>query len=319
MIAVGDELQEFGAWTWTPPQSSGGQRPPVAKRRVGDFGRSLPVRSGTDIAPRFTVTYTPMGNNQDTRADTAGLPSSSTPSSPPQDELARVLDETRARFVATFVTECNAIAALLEEAVADTTGAPSRELTTRVHRLIGLPGTIGFPTISRRAVDLESLLGGSVIDAPLARVALEHLRRAFTHDLADGPARSAPKRAPATGIKILIAEDDADQRRILGVSLANAGFLPIAVRSGDAVVERARAEAPALILLDIAMPGLDGYSVCRLLKSDPELSAIPVILMTTGANVQHRLAGLTLGADDFLSKPIDMRELIVRMRLRITG
>ena len=250
----------------------------------------------------------------------ARLPSQpSIPSSPPPDELARVLDETRARFVATFVTDCDAIAALLEEAVVHADGDPPTDLTARVHRLIGLPGTIGFPTISRRAGDLESLLGAGAIDAPLARVALEKMRRAFTHDLASAPAMSAPQRAPANGIKILIAEDHADQRRILGVSLATAGFLPIALRSGDGVVERARAERPALILLDIAMPGLDGYSVCRLLKSDPELSAIPVILMTTGATVHHRLAGLTLGADDFLSKPIDMRELILRIRLRTAG
>ncbi len=237
----------------------------------------------------------------------------------PPDELARVLGETRARFVATFVTDYDAIAALLEEALIYPASDPPTELTDRVHRLIGLPGTIGFPTISRRAADLESLLAAGVIDAPLARVALEKMRRAFTHDLADEPAMSAPQTAPATGIKILIAEDHADQRRILGVSLAHAGFLPIALRSGEGVVDRVRAERPALILLDIAMPGLDGYSVCRLLKSDPELSAIPVILMTTGANVHHRLAGLTLGADDFLSKPIDMRELILRIRVRLGG
>ncbi len=242
------------------------------------------------------------------------IPASTTP-----DELALVLDETRARFVATFVTDCDAIAALLEEALVHPDGDSQTELTARVHRLIGLPGTIGFPTISRRAVDLESLLGAGAIDAPLARVALEKMRRAFTHDLANAPAMSAPQRAPANGIKILFAEDHADQRRILGVSLATAGFLPIALRSGDGVVERARAERPAVILLDIAMPGLDGYSVCRLLKTDPDLSAIPVILMTTGATVHHRLAGLTLGADDFLSKPIDMRELILRIRVRLAG
>jgi CheY-like chemotaxis protein len=256
-----------------------------------------------------------MGNEEGPEA--AGLPSP--PFQPlllPPDELARVLDETRSRFIATFVKDCDAIAALLEEALVNSSSGPPTDLTFRVHRLIGLPGTIGFPTVSRRAVDLESLLGAG-IDAPLARVALEKLRRAFTHDLADAPAVSAPQRAPANGIKLLIAEDHADQRRILGVSLATAGFLPMAVRSGDAVIEKARAERPALILLDIAMPGLDGYSVCRLLKSDPELSAIPVILMTTGATVHHRLAGLSLGADDFLSKPIDMRELILRIRVRL--
>jgi len=259
-----------------------------------------------------------MGTHEETPALPAGLPSApSNPSSPPPDTLARVLDETRTRFVATFVTDCDAIAALLEEALVDTAREPSTDLTFRVHRLIGLPGTIGFPTVSRRAVDLESLLGADVIDAPLARVALEKLRRAFTHDLADAPAVSVPQAAPVNGLKILIAEDDADQRRILGISLATAGFLPMALRSGDGVVDKARAERPALILLDIAMPGLDGYSVCRLLKADPELSAIPVILMTTGATVHHRLAGLTLGADDFLSKPIDMRELILRIRVRL--
>ena len=241
------------------------------------------------------------------------------PSSPLSDDLARVLDETRTRFVATFVTDCDAIAALVEDALVDSASDPPPELTERVHRLVGLPGTIGFPTVSRRAADLEGLLVGGVIDAPLARVALEKMRGAFTHDLAEAPAMSAPQSAPATGIKILIAEDHADQRNILGVSLAHAGFLPIALRSGEGVVDRVRAERPALILLDIAMPGLDGYSVCRLLKSDPELSAIPVILMTTGANVHHRLAGLTLGADEFLSKPIDMRELILRIRIRLGG
>jgi CheY-like chemotaxis protein len=248
---------------------------------------------------------------------TAGLPSVSIPSSPAPDELARVLDETRTRFVATFVADCDAIDALVEEALVHSASAPPTDLTFRVHRLIGLPGTIGFPTVSRRAVDLESLLRPGAIDAPLARVALEKLRRAFTHDLAAPPAVSLPQPAPGNGIKILIAEDHADQRRILGVSLATAGFLPMAVRSGDRVVEKARVERPALILLDIAMPGLDGYSVCRLLKSDPELSAIPVILMTTGATVHHRLAGLSLGADDFLSKPVDMRELILRIRVRL--
>ena len=249
---------------------------------------------------------------------TPGPPSApSLPSSPPPDELARVLDETRAHFIATYVTDYDAIAALLEEALVHPDGDPPTELTARVHRLIGLPGTIGFPTISRRAADLEGLLGAGVIDAPLARVALEKMRRAFTHDLANAPVMSAPQCAPTNGIKILIAEDHADQRNILGVSLAHAGFLPIALRSGEGVVDRVRAERPALILLDIAMPGLDGYSVCRLLKSDPELSAIPVILMTTAANVRHRLAALTLGADDFLSKPIDMRELILRIRVRL--
>ena len=90
------------------------------------------------------------------------------------------------------------------------------------------------------------------------------MRRAFTNDLA----RRQPcqrRNAPATGIKIVIAEDDADQRRILGVSLTHAGFLPVALARARAKSTECAGRS-ALILLDIAMPGLDGYSVCRLLS-----------------------------------------------------
>src|SRR4051812_8948121 len=295
-------------------------------RNASDRPQHLTVR-GTTLACTLSnshrgalfVTYRSEYSLRGDPMATEPLSPDSMQTRPPSDELAQVLDETRARFVASFVTDCDAIAGLLEEAVLDTTGDPATDLTSRLHRLIGLPGTIGFPTVSRRALELEGLLGAGVIDAPLARVALEKMRRAFTHDLADAPAMAAPQRAPTTGIKILIAEDHADERNILGVSLLTAGFLPIALRSGEGVVAMARAERPALILLDIAMPGLDGYSVCRLLKADPELSAIPVILMTTGANAHDQLAGLMLGAEDFLSKPIDMRELILRIRLRIAA
>src|SRR6185436_11572534 len=115
-------------------------------------GRESPVRFGTAIAASFPVTYRNMGTHQETRAMTNELSSApSIPSSPPPDELARVLAETRARFVATFVTDYDAIAALLEEALVHPAGDALTELTGRVHRLVGLPGTIGFPTISRRA------------------------------------------------------------------------------------------------------------------------------------------------------------------------
>jgi DNA-binding response OmpR family regulator len=63
------------------------------------------------------------------------------------------------------------------------------------------------------------------------------------------------------------------------------------------------------------MPRLDGFSACRLLKADPELADIPVIFMTTGANLDDKLAGLTLGADEFLIKPVDIRELVLRIQL----
>jgi two-component system cell cycle response regulator len=114
-----------------------------------------------------------------------------------------------------------------------------------------------------------------------------------------------------------VAEDESDQRAIVTACLEQAGYATVVVISGDRVVEVARAEKPALILLDIAMPRLDGYSACRLLKADPELADIPVIFITAGANLDDRLAGLALGADEFLTKPVDMRELILRIELVI--
>ena len=83
-------------------------------------------------------------------------------------------------------------------------------------------------------------------------------------------------------------------------------------------MDTVRAEHPAVILLDVAMPRLDGYSACRLLKADPELADIPVIFMTTGANLDDKPAGLTLGADelcadDYMTKPFNPQELLARI------
>ena len=70
-----------------------------------------------------------------------------------------------------------------------------------------------------------------------------------------------------------------------------------------------------MILLDVGLPGLDGYAVCRQLKGDADLADVPVIFMTTRTSVDDRLTGLALGADEFLSKPVDMRELLLRIQL----
>ena len=236
----------------------------------------------------------------------------------PRDALQEVLDETRQRFVGTFAAQCDAIAALVDQVAAGAAAEPAAELRHLTHRLSGLAGTIGFPTISECARQLETLtdeapLGG--FDAVLARQAVAAMRAGFTTDLARALPEGRPARAVARGARILVAEDEPDQRLIVTTGLEGAGFDTLPVASGDLVVDLARAERPALILLDIAMPGLDGYSVCRLLKADPALRHIPVMFMTAGANLDDKLAGLMLGADEFLSKPVDMRELVLRIEL----
>ena len=107
---------------------------------------------------------------------------------------------------------------------------------------------------------------------------MEAIREAYAKDVANPPDRLMPALSTSkAAAKILVAEDEPDQQAIVTAGLESAGYAAVTVISGDLIVEVARAEKPALILLDIAMPRLDGCSVCRLLKADPELAGIPVI------------------------------------------
>ncbi len=232
--------------------------------------------------------------------------------------LQRVLDETRQRFVDSFDAQLASIRALIEQVDSLGTSGAVAELTHVAHRLAGLAGTIGFPTISARASDLERMMdsvSGGAFDVALARDVVVRLGDAFTKDLASPPVWMLPvvPAAAVPGATILVAEDEADQRTIVTTTLERGGYVPVAVVSGDLVLSVARAQRPSLILLDIAMPGLDGFSVCRRLKADPDLAAIPVIFMSTGANLDDKLTGLSMGAEEFLIKPIDLRELVLRI------
>jgi len=181
----------------------------------------------------------------------------------------------------------------------------------------GLAGMVGFPTVGARAAELEHAAGDLDTDRAAvdrARLLLYLIRSAFVKDLADTPSLAAD--APAVTrdrSKVLIAEDDDDQRAIVMGYLRAVGYEPLPVCSGDQVLAATRAGEPSVILLDVGLPGLDGYSVCRLLKTDPALAAIPVLFMTTRSRMDERLAGLALGADEYLIKPVDLCELSVRI------
>jgi CheY-like chemotaxis protein len=124
---------------------------------------------------------------------------------------------------------------------------------------------------------------------------------------------------PATARKVLLADDDDDQRYLLTRVMQRAGFVTIAAETGGQVVARARDERPDVILIDVQMPDQDGFATVRLLKSDPALADIPIIFLTAGLDADDRLAGLSLGAEDFLPKSIDTRELVRRVRQACDG
>lgn len=113
---------------------------------------------------------------------------------------------------------------------------------------------------------------------------------------------------------VLLADDDEDQRYLMGRLLQRAGFETVMVDSGDRVLSTARTSSPDVILLDVQMPGQDGFTTCRQLKDDPRLAAVPVLFLSGRMDEDDRLAALEAGAADYLSKGTDARELVRRVQ-----
>jgi CheY-like chemotaxis protein len=114
---------------------------------------------------------------------------------------------------------------------------------------------------------------------------------------------------PAT---VLVVEDNADLRTYLQRELS-ADYRVLEAADGEVGASLARGEVPDLVVSDVMMPGLDGFQLCQRLKQDLATSHVPVILLTARAEIDSRLEGLKQGADDYLAKPFDVRELRVRI------
>ena len=117
--------------------------------------------------------------------------------------------------------------------------------------------------------------------------------------------------------RILVADDEEDVLRLVSRNLKNAGFQVAEVTDGADVIAHMRNDTPALILLDVMPPGLTGFEVCKLLKSDPRTNAIPIIMLTAKAQEGERVMGLELGADDYVTKPFSPRELVLRVKSQL--
>lgn len=113
--------------------------------------------------------------------------------------------------------------------------------------------------------------------------------------------------------KILIVEDERDIADLLRYNLQEAGFETDYVRNGADALQRAIEETPDLILLDLMLPEVDGMIVCRLLKNDPRTKNIPIVMVTAKTEEKDRVAGLELGADDYIIKPFSPREVVLRV------
>ncbi len=114
--------------------------------------------------------------------------------------------------------------------------------------------------------------------------------------------------------RILVVDDDAGLRQLMRLILAREGFEVVEAASGEEALVLATAVEPALILLDVMMPGMDGLAVCRNLKRDQRFNQAPIIFVTALDDLQHQAASRELGAADYISKPIGPRELMNRIR-----
>jgi DNA-binding response OmpR family regulator len=113
---------------------------------------------------------------------------------------------------------------------------------------------------------------------------------------------------------IFVVEDDADIARLIAHNLHAAGFEVQSFASGNSVISEAVRDVPALFLLDIMLPGINGLELCRHIRQTPALSATPIIFLTAKAAEVDRIKGLELGGDDYITKPFSPRELVARIR-----
>lgn len=113
---------------------------------------------------------------------------------------------------------------------------------------------------------------------------------------------------------ILVVDDDADQRNLLLTYLASEGYSVVEAGSGERAIELLAREPIALVLLDIELPGLSGFEVCRHLKRDARTAAIPVLMVTAHGDPVSRARAFDSDADEFIAKPVFRLELIARVR-----
>ncbi len=114
--------------------------------------------------------------------------------------------------------------------------------------------------------------------------------------------------------RILVVDDDRQIVRLVSTYLEAAGFLTLQAHDGEAAMHALRAERPDLVVLDIGLPGHDGLEITRWLRTDPHLSHIPILMLTAHVEDVDKIVGLEMGADDYVTKPFNPREVLARVR-----
>lgn len=114
--------------------------------------------------------------------------------------------------------------------------------------------------------------------------------------------------------RILVVDDEPDILELVRYNLVKDQYEAVCVDTGEEALEMIRKEPPALIVLDLMLPGMSGFEVCRVLKQEPRTATIPIVMLTARGEEADVVAGLELGADDYLTKPFSPRILLARIR-----
>jgi adenylate cyclase len=118
----------------------------------------------------------------------------------------------------------------------------------------------------------------------------------------------------STGGRILVVDDTPVNLKLLADLLTAKGYSIVTAASGAEALEKINGAVPDIVLLDVMMPGMSGYDVCRKIRENPATAMLPVVMVTALDPGQERVKGIDAGADDFLSKPINQPELLARVR-----
>ena len=119
---------------------------------------------------------------------------------------------------------------------------------------------------------------------------------------------------PITGQSILVVDDDKEIVRLVRAYLEKAGYQVLTAYDGSTALHILRRERPALVVLDLMLPDQDGWDITRLVRSDPALASMPIIMLTARIDDTDKIIGLELGADDYVTKPFNPREVVARVR-----
>lgn len=118
---------------------------------------------------------------------------------------------------------------------------------------------------------------------------------------------------------ILVVDDNSDNVEILRAFLESRGFTVAEARDGRSALARMEEVRPAMVLLDVMMPGMDGWEVCRVIKQHPQLNATKVVMVTAKGGFEDKFEGLRSGADDYVVKPVDFKDLLEKVERNLAA